>query len=342
MNTHGKNVRHWRLLYLLVVPAVASAQPISLSPDITLQLGSEIVADEGVVVDDQAGGIVPADVGTLPDGADLTAYYRFPAGDRLMAFDTTLTLGGITLRRGDVARFDGSNYTLEFDARAQGVPPGAWVDALASDGTDLFLSFNTTVLLSGETFDDADLVQVMPTGFVRYFDSALAGVPIAMDLDAADVAANGVVYVSFDTGGTLGGVDFADEDMLRYDPGTTGWALEYDGDALHADWSAADLDALSLVGDSDNDGILDTADNCILHSNPDQRDTNADGFGNRCDPDLNNDLKIDFADLAELKSVFFTTDADADLNGDSRVDFADLAIQKQMFFGPPGPSSQAP
>ncbi len=45
----------------------------------------------------------------------------------------------------------------------------------------------------------------------------------------------------------------------------------------------------------------------------------------RCDPDLNNDLKIDFADLAELKSVFFTPDADADLNGDSRVDFADLS-----------------
>lgn len=103
--------------------------------------------------------------------------------------------------------------------------------------------------------------------------------------------------------------------------------------------------------DSDEDGISDNEDNCILVPNgplnPDaggnsQLDTDGDGFGNRCDPDLNNDLRIDFADLAELKSVFFTADTDADLNGDLRVDFADLAIQKQMFFGPPGPSSQAP
>ncbi len=73
-NTHGKSALSWNLLYVLVIPAFASAQPISLSPDITLQLGSEIVADEGMAVDDQAGGIVSADVGSLGgvDFADLT------------------------------------------------------------------------------------------------------------------------------------------------------------------------------------------------------------------------------------------------------------------------------
>jgi hypothetical protein len=45
-----------------------------------------------VAVDDQVGGVVLADIGTLPDGADLTAWYRFPTGDQLMAFDTTLDL----------------------------------------------------------------------------------------------------------------------------------------------------------------------------------------------------------------------------------------------------------
>ena len=92
----------------------------------------------------------------------------------------------------------------------------------------------------------------------------------------------------------------------------------------------------------DGDGIMDSEDNCILHANPDQRDTNADGFGNRCDPDLDNDNRIDFADLVELKCRFFTVNADADLNGDQRVDFADLAIQKAMFFGSPGPSALVP
>ena len=43
-----------------------------------------------------------------------------------------------------------------------------------------------------------------------------------------------------------------------------------------------------------------------------------------------------------MKSVFFSNDPDGDLNGDSRVDFADLAIIKSMFFGPPGPSGLVP
>ena len=332
------------LFYVLLVPAFVFAQPISLSPDITVELGGEIVSDEDVAVDDQAGGVVPVDVGILPDGADLTAYYRFATGDQLMAFDTTLMLGNVTLQSGDVVRFDGSDYTLEFDASEEGVPAGVTVDALTSDGTDLLLSFDTTVMLSGETFDDADLVQVTPTGFVLYFDSALAGVPAAMDLDAADVDASGIVYVSFDTSGNLGGVDFADEDMLSFDPGTGGWALVYDGDVQHADWVAADLDALALVGDSDGDGIPDTDDNCILHANPDQRDTDGDGYGNLCDGDLNNDGNTNTLDLNLYKQAHRTVagdtnyNPDADFNGDDRINTLDLNTYKGLHRKPPGPS----
>jgi hypothetical protein len=306
MNTQYLSAIRWNMLYVLLVPAFAFAQPISLSPDITVELAGEIVTDEDVAVDDQAGGIVRVDVGILPDGTDLTAYHVLPTGDQLMAFDTTLTLGGTTLQRGDVVRFDGSNYTIEFDARGEGIPAGTHVDALTSDGTDLLLSFDTTVMLAGETLDDADLVQVTPIGFVLYFDSALAGVPVAMDLDAADVDADGVVYVSFDIGGNLGGVDFADEDMLSYDPGTGEWTLAYDGDALHANWAAADLDALALVGDSDGDGIPDTDDNCTLHDNPDQRDTDGDRYGNLCDGDLNNDGNTNTLDLNLYKQAHRT------------------------------------
>jgi hypothetical protein len=90
--------------------------------------------------------------------------------------------------------------------------------------------------------------------------------------------------------------------------------------------------------DSDDDGVPDRTDNCTLQANPLQRDSDGDGFGNRCDPDLNNDKRIDFADLAELKNLFFSSDENADLNGDFKVDFADLAILKALFFGQPGPS----
>ncbi len=91
--------------------------------------------------------------------------------------------------------------------------------------------------------------------------------------------------------------------------------------------------------DADADGIADALDNCSQVSNDEQRDSDGDGFGNLCDPDLNNDGVIDFQDLQLIKEVFFSDDADADLTGDGNVTFDDLAIMKMMFFGAPGPGA---
>ena len=103
--------------------------------------------------------------------------------------------------------------------------------------------------------------------------------------------------------------------------------------------------------DADEDGIEDALDNCLLVPNgpllPDaggnsQRDTDADGFGNVCDADLNNDGIVNFTDLGSFKAVFGSPDADADLNGDGLVNFADLALLKTAFAQPPGPGATAP
>ncbi len=48
--------------------------------------------------------------------------------------------------------------------------------------------------------------------------------------------------MSFDTAGSIGGVNFDDEDVLRFD-GTT-WSMEFDASAADSDWAAADLDAV--------------------------------------------------------------------------------------------------
>lgn len=94
--------------------------------------------------------------------------------------------------------------------------------------------------------------------------------------------------------------------------------------------------------DSDDDGIGDPCDNCTELQNADQTDADADGFGNRCDGDLDNSGTVDFADLAVLKNLFFTTDTATDLDVSGSVDFSDLAILKSLFFSTPGPTGMIP
>ncbi len=134
-----------------------------------------------------------------------------------------------------------------------------------------------------------------------------------------------------------------------------GLTLDTDGDILIA--AANDGDAWPQVGavqagwggrfdavlieidiDIDDDGVIDGSDNCLEVANPAQRDTDNDAYGNFCDPDLNDDGAVNFADLVLFKERFFGSDPDADLDGDGIVSFPDLQILKKHFFGAPGPS----
>ncbi|MDH3589605.1 MAG: hypothetical protein OEQ74_09390, partial [Gammaproteobacteria bacterium] len=105
--------------------------------------------------------------------------------------------------------------------------------------------------------------------------------------------------------------------------------------------------------DSDCDAVLNTVDNCTNVANADQIDTNSDGIGNICDPDISseippvpaNDCSVQFSDLATLKSVFLTNpgspnwNPDADFDGDDIVAFGDVAIMKAFFLAMPGPAA---
>ena len=123
-------------------------------------------------------------------------------------------------------------------------------------------------------------------------------------------------------------------------------------DPASANNAATALSTVHPGDDADADGMWDYQDNCILQPNgpliPDaggniQRDTDGDGYGNVCDPDVNQDLVVNVVDLGVLRVNFFQGgDLDTDFNGDGVTNAIDLGIMKAWFFAAPGPSGLAP
>ncbi|NNF17905.1 MAG: hypothetical protein HKN70_14265 [Gammaproteobacteria bacterium] len=101
--------------------------------------------------------------------------------------------------------------------------------------------------------------------------------------------------------------------------------------------------------DTDEDGVLDSSDNCTLVANVDQRDTNGDGHGNVCDFDYDNNCVTNFLDLPIFADAFGSTsvdpgyNADVDRDGNGSINFLDFGVPPFSFGGffanPPGPSA---
>ncbi len=223
---------------------------IRVSPDITVTLDTTVVNDEEVGVDNLAGTVTLQSIGAIPPEADLDAYNVLPNGDQLLSFDTTVVLpGGVTARPADVVRYDGVDYSIEFDAASHGIPDGVNVDAVAVYGGSLLLSFDVAVDLNGLHVDNEDLVLFDGATFSMFFDGSAAGMNPGLDLDAADyLACNDHLFLSFDGSGSIGGIAFDDEDVLEFDRVGT-WEMAYDASMHHASLSAADLDAVHATVD---------------------------------------------------------------------------------------------
>lgn len=257
------------LLGLLVAAALGSPNLISgtlpslesteLSPDITIQLSGIRVDDEDVFTG--MGDNPLADLGAIPHYVDTTAFHRDSNGDLLVAFDMTTELpGDLIYRPGDVVRYDGVSYTLEFDAFANGVPRGVNTDAVSVwRNGDLLLSFDATVRTDNLVLPDEDVARFDGVQLVAFFDASAAGIDPVLDLDAMHYdAATDSLIMSFDAHGDLTAFQFADEDLVAYDLEDSGWSLVLDAASGDPSWIRADLDAAYLTFIMDqffNDGF---------------------------------------------------------------------------------------
>jgi len=128
-----------------------------------------------------------------------------------------------------------------------------------------------------------------------------------------------------------------------------GWVNVFVGDPLLALPDDARMD--EDTRDQDRDSVADAEDNCRDDPNADQRDTNADGFGNACDPDVDDDGLVETSWGAiypvdrrgDLEAISLTArngpyDEDHDLDGDGRVDERDWSAPSSGSFEHPGVS----
>lgn len=244
---------HPGLLLALVLAAPAGAAPpssVTFSPDVTVTLGGAglTATDEGLAVDNLMGVVATASFPGVPERAAVTAYHLLPNGDALFALDTAAELPGpLVVDRRDVVRFTTSkSYALEFDGSAHGVPDGAAIDAVSMSSFGLLLSFDVTVDVVGVVAADEDVVGWDGASFWLALDSSTHGVPEAVDTDAIHDPQDGNGALSFDTGGSVGGVAFDDDDVLLLDFAGGTWSIVYDGSAQHATLEAADIEAVTL------------------------------------------------------------------------------------------------
>ncbi len=138
--------------------------------------------------------------------------------------------------------------------------------------------------------------------------------------------------------------------------------------------------AATVLADEDGDGWPDAYDNCVALPNPRQGDADGDGFGNRCDADLDGDRLVTATDVARVAGcegadllahapliepaglggrVYPPNPCDgypfevcpynlargcvtADLDEDGLVGAADVAFAEAARGMPPGPSAYAP
>jgi hypothetical protein len=110
------------------------------------------------------------------------------------------------------------------------------------------------------------------------------------------------------------------------------------------------LEKTALVApysDTDGDNVAQIYDNCTALSNPSQCDSDSDGYGNRCDGDVNNNLATNAQDVTLFRQQLSQPSVapiynEADINCNGVVNAQDVTLFRPLLGAPPGPSSLAP
>ena len=249
-----------RLWLLLPVLALAQSPPIS-QLQYSADMGANIVgvgqyaARQDYVIDNLvAGNRTRVQIPGLPERSNLRDFQIDKNGDVLFALDVGVTLGGTYFDPADVIKYSGGGFSKAFDATAAGVPKGVHCDGVARSGTSgaLLLSFDQVFTVAGITVRPADVIAFSAGSFgAKILDANALGLNSALNVDAVDaIGTTTDLLVSFDTGGTVGGVAFTHEDILQLHLATNSWSKRYSLSSFSDRWGTAHLDGLAATNDT--------------------------------------------------------------------------------------------
>ncbi len=135
------------------------------------------------------------------------------------------------------------------------VPPTPTPTPIPGSGDVIYASSNTNGTAGGVTFNDEDVLSY-DTGsgvWAMVFDGSDVG--LTGDVDAFAFLPNGSVLLSIDASATLGGIAFADADIIQFFPTSLGpttagsFAMYFDGSDVGLTTTSEDIDALQVNTD---------------------------------------------------------------------------------------------
>ena len=160
----------------------------------------------------------------------------------------TETIGGITIRNGDIAKYDNVTDTATLIFNEDLFSADEIVDAfqLLPNG-NLLLSTANAATLGGLTFGNADVVEYDPVSDLAtiFFDENLFAA--GENIDAFHLLSDGTAPLSTAGPATLGGLTFADGDVARYDFASDTATLFFDEDLFSG---SEDIDAIHLMNET--------------------------------------------------------------------------------------------
>ena len=226
-----------------------SATSIILSADVTTETLGGLTFRDG----DLAEYNPSTDTATLyfdedlfTDDKEIDAVHVLANGNIILSTADVATLGGLSFKDGDLIEYNPTTDTATLFFNENLFIGDENIDAfhLLDSGNIILSIHENNGRIGGLNFGYGDLIEYNPTTdtATMFLDGSLFSSDA--DIDATHVLANDNIILSTVDAATLGGLSFADGDLVEYNP-TTDVATLYFSESLFSD--NADVDAVYVT-----------------------------------------------------------------------------------------------